>query len=141
MASESDNTLVRLINSLIEEAVRRNASDIHIETADEPRQVQVRMRVDGELVPVLEVPARLRFAIVARIKIMAELDISEHRKPQDGKIDFARASAGRRWSCAWSPCRPRAGSKTWCCACSAAAKPMALEQIGLADETWPRCAR
>ena len=48
------------------------------------------MRVDGELVPVLEVPARLRFAIVARIKIMAELDISEHRKPQDGKIDFAR---------------------------------------------------
>jgi type II secretory ATPase GspE/PulE/Tfp pilus assembly ATPase PilB-like protein len=88
--SESDNTLVRLINSLIQESIRRGASDIHIETADAPRQVRIRLRVDGELVPFIELPPRLRFAVVARIKIMADLDISEHRKPQDGKIDFAR---------------------------------------------------
>jgi type II secretory ATPase GspE/PulE/Tfp pilus assembly ATPase PilB-like protein len=50
----------------------------------------VRLRIDGELVPCLELPARLRFAVVARLKIMADLDISEHRKPQDGKISFAR---------------------------------------------------
>ncbi len=90
VVSESDNALVRLINSLIHEAVRRRASDIHIETADAPRQVRIRLRVDGELLPFIELPPRLRYAIVARIKIMSDLDISEHRKPQDGKIDFAR---------------------------------------------------
>ncbi len=90
VVSESDNTLVRLINSVIHEAIARRASDIHIETADTPRQVRVRLRVDGELLPLIELPAKLRFAVVARLKIMADLDIAEHRKPQDGKIDFAR---------------------------------------------------
>jgi type II secretory ATPase GspE/PulE/Tfp pilus assembly ATPase PilB-like protein len=88
--SESDNTLVRLVHRLIADAIALRASDIHIETAEPPRPVRVRLRVDGELVPHLEVPAQYRFAMVARLKIMAELDISEHRKPQDGKIDFAR---------------------------------------------------
>jgi len=90
IVSEADSTLVRLINSVISEAIGRRASDIHIETSDLPRPVQIRLRVDGELLPFVELPARLRFAIVARIKIMADLDIAEHRKPQDGKIDFAR---------------------------------------------------
>ena len=88
--SESDNTLVRMVHALIAEAVRLRASDIHIETAPPPRAVRVRLRIDGELMPCLELPSRLRFAVVARLKIMAELDISEHRKPQDGKISFAR---------------------------------------------------
>lgn len=90
IVSESDNTLVRMINSIIQEAISRRASDIHIETADAPRQVRVRLRIDGELTPLVELPPALRFALVARLKIMADLDISEHRKPQDGKIDFAR---------------------------------------------------
>lgn len=90
VVSESDNTLVRLINTLISDAIAQRASDIHIETADAPRPARIRLRVDGELVPYLEVPARYRFALVARLKIMADLDIAEHRKPQDGKIDFAR---------------------------------------------------
>jgi len=90
VVSESDNTLVRLINTLISDAIRQRASDIHIETADAPRPARIRLRVDGELLPYLELPARYRFALVARLKIMADLDISEHRKPQDGKIDFAR---------------------------------------------------
>ncbi|MDD2713828.1 MAG: GspE/PulE family protein [Simplicispira sp.] len=88
--SESDNTLVRLINSLITEAIAHRASDIHIETEPAPCNVRIRLRIDGDLAPYLELPARFRFAMVARIKIMASLDISEHRKPQDGKIDFAR---------------------------------------------------
>ena len=90
VVSESDNTLVRLINSLIEEAIAKKASDIHIETQPAPRKVRIRLRLDGELMPYLEVSARYRFALVARIKIMAGMDISEHRKPQDGKIDFSR---------------------------------------------------
>ena len=90
VVSESDNTLVRMINTIIQEAIHRRASDIHIETADAPRQVRVRLRIDGDLVPLVELPPKLRFAVVARLKIMADLDIAEHRKPQDGKIDFAR---------------------------------------------------
>ncbi len=90
VVSESDNTLVRMINSLIEEAVAQKASDIHIETRPAPRKTRIRLRVDGELQNYLEVEARFRFAVVARIKIMASMDISEHRKPQDGKIDFSR---------------------------------------------------
>ena len=90
IASESDNTLVRLINTLIEEAIAQKASDIHIETEPAPRPVKIRFRLDGELVRYLEVESRFRYAMVARIKIMAGMDISEHRKPQDGKIDFSR---------------------------------------------------
>ena len=90
VVTESDNTLVRLINSIIEEAIAHRASDIHIETEAAPQNVRVRLRIDGELVPYLELSARFRYAMVARIKIMANMDISEHRKPQDGKIDFSR---------------------------------------------------
>ena len=87
--NESDNTLVRLVNALIADAVRLRASDIHIETSQN-KPVIVRLRIDGELQRYLELPLRLRFALVARLKIMADLDIAEHRKPQDGKIAFAR---------------------------------------------------
>ena len=87
--NQSDNALVRLVNAVIGDAVRLRASDIHIETA-EGQPVRIRLRIDGDLVPYLELPPRLRFAVVARLKIMADLDISEHRKPQDGKIAFAR---------------------------------------------------
>ncbi len=90
VVSESDNTLVRMINSLIEEAIAQKASDIHIETRPAPKTVRIRLRLDGELKRYLEVESRFRYALVARIKIMAGMDISEHRKPQDGKIDFAR---------------------------------------------------
>ncbi len=90
VVNESDNTLVRLVNTLISEAIAQRASDIHIETEPPPGPVRVRLRIDGELRPYLELPASFRFAMVARIKIMANMDISEHRKPLDGKIEFAR---------------------------------------------------
>jgi type II secretory ATPase GspE/PulE/Tfp pilus assembly ATPase PilB-like protein len=90
VVAESDNTLVRLVNRLIADAIELHASDIHIESSDAPRPVRIRLRIDGDLVRYLELPARVRFALVARLKIMADLDISEHRRPQDGKIDFAR---------------------------------------------------
>ena len=132
IAAESDNALVRLINSLIDEAVRRGASDIHIETADAPRQVRIRLRVDGELLPFIELPARLRFAIVARIKIMAELDISEHRKPQDGKIDFARFG-GPHVELRVVTVPTSRGLEDVVLRLLSGLKPMPLEQIGLAE--------
>ncbi len=81
----SDAPAVRLVNHLIASAVREGASDIHIEPGD--HTLRVRFRIDGTLVEKLRPPYRLQPAIVSRIKIMAGLDISERRLPQDGAIN------------------------------------------------------
>lgn len=87
---QSDNTLVRLINTMIVEAQAQGASDIHIEPQPGREKLRIRFRRDGILHPYLELPHTYRNALVARIKIMCDLDISERRRPQDGKINFAR---------------------------------------------------
>jgi len=87
---ESDSTLVRLVNKIILDALESGASDIHFESAPGKRPTKIRMRRDGVLSDYAEVPARFRAALVSRIKVMASLDIAEHRKHQDGKIDFSR---------------------------------------------------
>jgi type II secretory ATPase GspE/PulE/Tfp pilus assembly ATPase PilB-like protein len=87
---ESDSTLVRLVNKVILDAMQSDASDIHFESAPDNRPTRIRMRRDGVLSDYAELPARFRSALVSRIKIMANLDIAEHRKQQDGKIDFSR---------------------------------------------------
>ncbi|MBW4046724.1 MAG: Flp pilus assembly complex ATPase component TadA [Proteobacteria bacterium] len=89
-ASDSKSVLVQFVNRLIANAIKLRASDIHIETCAAPKPVKIRLRIDGDLSDYLELPGRHSLAIVSRLKIMADLDISEHRKPQDGKIDFAR---------------------------------------------------
>jgi type II secretory ATPase GspE/PulE/Tfp pilus assembly ATPase PilB-like protein len=89
---QSDNSLVRLVNTAIVEAHHQGVSDIHIETLPGQAKVRIRFRKDGVLRPYLELPHTYRAAIVARIKIMCDLDISERRKPQDGKINFVKFS-------------------------------------------------
>jgi len=76
--------VVKLVNSIIMDAIRRGASDIHIETYE--KRSRVRFRVDGTLREAAPLPHRLRHAVVSRIKIMAKLNISERRLPQDGRI-------------------------------------------------------
>ncbi len=90
--SESDSTVIRLVNRIIVDAYRRGASDIHVEPYGIEAKTRVRFRIDGECTMYQELPAALRKPVVARIKIMAQLDISERRKPQDGKIRFATKS-------------------------------------------------
>jgi type II secretory ATPase GspE/PulE/Tfp pilus assembly ATPase PilB-like protein len=87
---QSDSSLVRLINTMIAEAHALGVSDIHIESRPGREKVKVRFRIDGALRPHLELPHTYRSALVARLKIMCDLDISERRRPQDGKINFAR---------------------------------------------------
>lgn len=83
--SELDNSpIVQLVRSILEQGVRRRASDIHIEALE--FQVRVRFRIDGALVQVMTYDIDLLPAIVARIKIIGGMDISEKRKPQDGRI-------------------------------------------------------
>jgi type IV pilus assembly protein PilB len=79
-----DKPLVKLVDSIISEAVRKGASDIHIETYE--KRLRLRYRIDGELMEMAPLPFKYRAAIVSRVKIMAELDISERRLPQDGRI-------------------------------------------------------
>jgi type IV pilus assembly protein PilB len=80
---EDDAPVVRMVNSILQQAVQGLASDIHIEPLEQ--DVRVRFRIDGELVEVLSLPKKSFPAIVSRIKIMGNLDISEKRLPQDGR--------------------------------------------------------
>jgi type II secretory ATPase GspE/PulE/Tfp pilus assembly ATPase PilB-like protein len=84
--SESDSNIVKLVNDVINEAYVRRASDIHIEPDIKDQFVSVRFRIDGECLPFRTFPYEYRSAIVSRIKIMSNLDITERRLPQDGKI-------------------------------------------------------
>ncbi len=85
---ENDNAIVRLANQIIADAYRQGASDIHVEPYGEKRETLVRFRVDGDCFEYMKIPQSYRRAIVSRLKIMANLDIAERRKPQDGKIKF-----------------------------------------------------
>ncbi|MFN2308377.1 MAG: type II secretion system ATPase GspE [Gammaproteobacteria bacterium] len=84
--SEDDAPIIRLINALLTEAVKENASDIHVETFE--NRLVVRFRVDGVLREVLQPQRALAPLIVSRIKVMAKLDIAEKRLPQDGRISL-----------------------------------------------------
>ena len=90
VSAAADNELVKLVNRIIVEAYHQGASDIHIEPYPGKAKTEVRFRKDGSLGPYIEVPASYRNAIVARLKIMCDLDISEKRRPQDGKIKFKK---------------------------------------------------
>ncbi len=79
-----DKPLVKLVDSIIGDAIRRGCSDIHIESYE--RKIRVRYRLDGTLQEMSPLPFKYRAAIVSRVKIMADLDISERRLPQDGRI-------------------------------------------------------
>jgi len=79
-----DAPVVRLVNVLLVDALRRGASDIHIEPYE--KELRIRFRIDGVLYDVMRPPLKMRDALISRVKIMAKLDISEKRLPQDGRI-------------------------------------------------------
>ncbi len=89
-SAAADNELVKFVNKVIVDAYRQKASDIHIEPMPGKLKTGIRFRIDGTLMPYIEVPAHFRQAMVTRLKIMCDLDISERRKPQDGKIKFKK---------------------------------------------------
>ena len=84
--TDDDAPVIRLINGLIAQAVRGRGSDIHVEPFEQ--SLSVRLRIDGVLQEVLNLPARLAPMLVSRIKVMARLDIAEKRVPQDGRISL-----------------------------------------------------
>ena len=85
---ESDSGIVRLVSQMIADAYQQGASDIHLEPYGEDKQTLIRFRVDGRCHDYLTVDPPYRRPLASRLKVMANLDISERRKPQDGKIKF-----------------------------------------------------
>ena len=131
---QSDNSLVRLINTIIIEAHSQGASDIHIETHPNRRKVRIRLRKDGRLVPYMELPHTYRNAVISRIKIMCDLDISERRKPQDGKIDFIKFSPQHRLELRVATIPTFNGAEDVVMRLLSSAKPLPLDKLGLTQE-------
>ena len=130
---QSDNSLVRLINNMIIEASREGVSDIHIESYPGKEKVRIRFRKDGVLNTYLELPSTYRAALVARIKIMCDLDISERRKPQDGKINFAKFSPQHRLELRVATIPTLQNLEDVVMRILASAKPMPVDNLGLSE--------
>ncbi len=132
---QSDNSLVRLINTMILEARRQGVSDIHIECQPGKDKLRVRFRRDGVLRPYIELPHTYRAAMVARLKIMCDLDISERRKPQDGKINFGRWVQGQTLELRVATIPTANGLEDVVLRLLASARTLPLEGMGLQPDT------
>ena len=130
---QSDNSLVRLINSIIIDAAKQGVSDIHIESDPGREKIRVRFRKDGLMRTHLELPPSYRSAMAARIKIMCDLDISEKRKPQDGKINFSKFSAKHKLELRVATIPTNNGLEDVVMRILASAKPLPVEKLGLSE--------
>ena len=129
---QSDNSLVKLINQMILEAKAQRVSDIHIECQPGREKVRIRFRKDGQLRGYMELPHTYRAAVIARLKIMCDLDISERRKPQDGKINFNRFQPGARLELRLATIPTYGGLEDAVLRLLASAKPLPLDKLNLA---------
>ncbi|HXB56142.1 MAG TPA: ATPase, T2SS/T4P/T4SS family [Vicinamibacteria bacterium] len=128
---ETDSGIVKLANQIIIDAYNRGASDIHIEPYGKTAPTQVRLRIDGDCVKYLEIPAPHRNAIVQRFKIMSKLDIAEKRKPQDGKIRFKGPMGSIELRVATIP--TSGSNEDVVMRLLAASKPLPLEKMGFLE--------
>jgi type IV pilus assembly protein PilB len=122
--------VIRLVNFIIYNAVKEGASDIHIEPGD--RCLRVRNRIDGRLYKALEVPKHLLPAVTSRIKIMASMDISERRLPQDGRVHVAMD--GRKIDLRVSTFPTNRGEKTVLRILDTRSVTLNLEELGFAED-------
>jgi type II secretory ATPase GspE/PulE/Tfp pilus assembly ATPase PilB-like protein len=128
---QSDNSLVKLINNMIIEAHKDGVSDIHVESYPGRDKIKIRFRKDGTLRTHLELPPNYRNALIARIKIMCDLDISEKRKPQDGKINFAKFSSQHKIELRVATIPTNGGLEDVVMRILASAKPIPVDKLGL----------
>jgi general secretion pathway protein E len=134
LESEDDAPIIRLINALLTQAVKENASDIHIESFES--RLVVRFRVDGVLREVLEPRRVLAPLIASRIKVMAKLDIAEKRLPQDGRISLR--IAGRAVDVRVSTIPTGQGERVVMRLLDKQAGRLSLEQLGMEPKTLAR---
>lgn len=137
-SAEVQGVVVRLANKIISDAYRDGVSDIHIEPQGKNLPCRIRFRRDGSCYVYQSIPAGHRTALVSRLKIMAQLDISERRKPQDGKIRF-RMADGKiiELRVAVIP-TSGAGNEDIVMRILAASKPIPLEHLGMHPSNYQR---
>ena len=105
--------IVKFVNLVLQQAIQDRASDIHFEPFE--TDFRIRYRVDGALYEMAPPPKHLALPVISRLKVMANLNISERRMPQDGRITCTIANRSR-WTCACPRC-PRSSANPSCCAC------------------------
>jgi type IV pilus assembly protein PilB len=127
----ASSPVIKYVNRIIQMAVKEGASDIHIEPSE--KKLKVRFRIDGELYEMLNPPASMSAAITSRLKIMGNLDISERRLPQDGRIRCV--VAGRKLDLRMSTLPCSGGEKTVMRILDTKSINVELEQLGFDDNT------
>jgi len=133
-ANDADAPVVRLVNSLLQQAVKERASDIHVEPQE--KELLVRFRVDDMLhEPIRPLPKRLQSAVTSRIKIMGKLDIAEKRLPQDGRI--ALKIAGRDYDVRLSTVPTQFGERCVMRLLPRTQALLSLDKIGLHQQNTP----
>jgi type II secretory ATPase GspE/PulE/Tfp pilus assembly ATPase PilB-like protein len=129
---ENDSAVIRLANQIIQDAYKARASDVHIEPYGVQKDTVIRYRVDGSCTEYQKIPGAYRRAIVARIKIMAQLDIAERRKPQDGKIKF-KVADGRDIELRVATIPTADQNEDVVMRILSASEPMSLDKLGMTE--------
>jgi type II secretory ATPase GspE/PulE/Tfp pilus assembly ATPase PilB-like protein len=129
---ENDSAVIRLANQVIVDAFKARASDIHIEPYGLQKDTMIRLRIDGSCMEYQRVPGAFRRALVARIKIMATLDIAERRKPQDGKIKF-KLPDGRDIELRVATVPTQGGNEDVVMRILTASEPIPVDKLGMVD--------
>jgi type II secretory ATPase GspE/PulE/Tfp pilus assembly ATPase PilB-like protein len=129
---ENDSAVIRLANQIIIDAHKARASDVHVEPYGAQRDTMIRLRIDGQCREYQRIPGAYRRALAARLKIMAQLDIAERRKPQDGKIKF-RLPEGRDIELRVATLPTQGGNEDVVMRLLAASEPIALAKLGLTE--------
>lgn len=132
--TEDDAPIIRLINALIAEAVKTRASDIHVEPYE--TELSIRLRIDGVLREVLNLPPKLTPVLISRVKVMARLDIAETRVPQDGRISVSMG--GRQVDVRVSTLPSRFGERVVMRLLDKEQAKLDLDTLGMPSETLER---
>jgi type II secretory ATPase GspE/PulE/Tfp pilus assembly ATPase PilB-like protein len=134
---EQDSAVIQLVNKMIMDAFERGASDIHVEPFPGRQEMLVRIRIDGRCQEYGKIPAAYKKAVVSRIKIMADLDISEKRRPQDGKIDFEKFS-GKSIELRVATIPTQGGMEDVVMRIVSAGKPLPLKKLNFSERNYDK---
>ena len=129
---ENDSAVIRLANQVIIDAFKARASDIHVEPYGTQKDTMIRLRIDGQCREYQRIPGAYRRAFAARLKIMAQLDIAERRKPQDGKIKF-RLPDGRDLELRVATLPTQGGNEDVVMRLLAANEPIPMDKLGFVE--------
>ena len=129
---ENDSAVIRLANQVIIDAFKARASDIHVEPYGTQKDTMIRLRIDGQCREYQRIPGVYRRALAARLKIMAQLDIAERRKPQDGKIKF-RLPDGRDLELRVATLPTQGGNEDVVMRLLAANEPIPMDKLGFVE--------